>query len=300
MKNQHFGIEIEMTGLTREAAANVIAKYFGTHARYVGGCYKEYHVADAAGRTWKVVYDSSIRAEKKVSGGTATAGDDHKVEMVSPKCNYADINDIQELVRLIRKAGGIVNSSCGIHVHVDAANHNAKSLRNLVNIMASKDELIYKALEVDSARESRFCKKVDGRLVAALKAKKPATMDAVKNIWYAPYGGDGSYQHYHSSRYHGLNLHSVFQKGTVEFRLFNSTLHAGKIKAYIQFCLAVSHQAIAQKSASATPTVTYNPAYTFRCWLLRLGMIGDEFKTARLHLMAKMEGNSAWRNANHR
>ena len=37
--------------------------------------------------------------------------------------------------------------------------------------------------------------------------------------------------HYNSSRYHGSNIHATFTKGTVEFRLFNGTLHAGEIKA---------------------------------------------------------------------
>lgn len=42
-----------------------------------------------------------------------------------------------------------------------------------------------------------------------------------------------------NSRYHGLNLHSVFSKGTIEFRMFNSTLHAGEVKSYIQLCLLI-------------------------------------------------------------
>ena len=33
-------------------------------------------------------------------------------------------------------------------------------------------------------------------------------------------------------------------KGTIEFRLFNSTLHAGEVKSAIQLCLAISHQAL--------------------------------------------------------
>ena len=37
MKTQTFGIEIELTGITREAAARVIAEYFGTSSYYVGG-----------------------------------------------------------------------------------------------------------------------------------------------------------------------------------------------------------------------------------------------------------------------
>ncbi len=98
-----------------------------------------------------------------------------------------------------------------------------------------------------------------------------------------------------STRYHALNLHSVFNKGTVEFRLFNSTLHAGEVKSYIQLCLAISHQALIQKSASHTRTQSSNEKYTFRTWLLRLGLIGDEFKTARTHLLKNLDGNIAWK-----
>ena len=92
-----------------------------------------------------------------------------------------------------------------------------------------------------------------------------------------------------------LNLHSVFNKGTIEFRLFNSTLHAGEVKAYIQLCLAISHQALVQKSARKTKTQSDNEKYTFRTWLLRLGLIGDEFKTARQHLLKNLDGNIAWK-----
>ena len=91
-------------------------------------------------------------------------------------------------------------------------------------------------------------------------------------------------------------LQRVFSKGTIEFRLFNSTVeHAGKIKADIQLCLAVCAQALTQRAASHTKTQTTNPAYTFRTWLLRMGMIGDEFATARKHLLENLEGNLAWR-----
>ena len=84
-------------------------------------------------------------------------------------------------------------------------------------------------------------------------------------------------------------------KGTIEFRMFNSTLHAGEVKSYIQLCLAISHQALVQQRAMRTRTHSENEKYTFRTWLLRLGLIGDEFKTARQHLLKNLEGNIAWK-----
>ena len=295
MRTQRFGIEIEMTGVTREKAAEAIAEYFGTESFYIGTYYKTYGAKDRQGRTWKATYDSSIIAQKKSGGRTVRAADEYKCEVVSPILTYEDMADLQEIIRQLRHKGAFVNSQCGIHIHVDASLYTPQTLRNLVNIIASKEDILYKALRIDPAR-MRWCQKTNERLIEAINRKKPQTMEALKDIWYAG-STRGRDEHYNDTRYHGLNLHSTFTKGTVEFRLFNSTTHAGEIKAYIQFCLAVSHQALTQKKASARKTVTDNEKYAFRCWMLRLGLSGDEFKTCRLHFLKHLEGNSAWRNA---
>ncbi len=293
MKNQNFGIEIELTGITRKEAATVMASYFGNRGvSNEGGSYDTYCAFDQQGRKWKAMSDASIRKETK--DGLATQDRAYSCEIVSPICQYADIETVQEIVRLLRKAGARVNSSCGIHVHIDAALHTAQSLRNLANIFASREDMLVHALGIESARMG-YCKKADTEFMKRLNAAKPATRTQLQDIWYN--GTDESRIHYSNSRYRMLNYHAVFSKGTVEFRCFNSTTHAGEIKAYIQFCLAGSHQALTQRSATYKPVVTDNEKYTFRCWLLRLGLIGDEFKTARLHLMKRLEGNSAWRQA---
>ena len=92
-----------------------------------------------------------------------------------------------------------------------------------------------------------------------------------------------------------MNLHSVFYRGTVEWRCFNSTLHAGEVKAYVNLCLAISAQAIMQRSTVMRKTHSENELFTFRVWLVRLGLNGDEFKTTRDHLLKHLEGDRAWR-----
>ena len=186
-----------------------------------------------------------------------------------------------------------MNRSCGIHIHVDAAPHSVKTLRNLVNIMVSKEDLLYKALAVDVAREDHYCQKTDLSFLEELNRKKPKSIEIFEEMWY--HGDSRSYDHYDETRYHALNLHSVFSKGTIEFRLFNGTMHAGKVKTYIQLSLAISHQALVQKGASHSRTKSTNEKYTFRTWLLRLGMIGEEFQTARKFLLENLEGNIAWK-----
>ena len=293
MKEQRFGVEVEMTGITRKEAAEIAASHFGTVSHYDGTFYATYSALDEQNRKWKFTYDSSITAQRKVGRTITAASDEYKTEMVTPICRYEDIETIQELVRKLRVAGAIVNNKCGIHIHIDASPYNAGTLRNITNIMASKEDLIYKAMQVEVARERQYCRKVEQSFLDEINRKKPHTLDEVSRIWYN--GRDGRSEHYHDSRYHCLNLHSVFQKGTIEFRLFNSTTHAGKIKAYIQLCLAISAQALNQRCASRQKTKSSNEKYTFRTWLLRLGLIGDEYKTARLHLLEHLDGCIAWK-----
>ena len=293
LKEQRFGIEIEMTGITREAAAETAAEYFGTRSRYIGTYYDAYAALDPEGRQWKFMSDGSIDAQKRVGGKKISADREYQTEMVSPICRYEDIVSIQEIVRKLKERGAFVNKTCGIHVHIDASPFDARTLRNITNIMASKEDLIYKALQVSVSREHSYCQKVEQRFLEELNRKKPKTLNGVERIWY---GGDSRRDtHYDDSRYHCLNLHSVFQKGTVEFRLFNGTLHAGKIKAYIQFSLAIGAQALNQSCASRRKTQTTNEKYTFRTWLLRLGLNGEEFATARYHLLKELPGCIAWR-----
>jgi hypothetical protein len=296
MKSLTFGIEIELTGLTREKAAKTVAAYFGTKAVYTYGAYDAWEVRDTICRTWKIVNDSSLNPQRKEGRNRISADLTYRVEVVSPVCKYEDIETIQEIVRALRKAGAFENESCGIHIHIGKQQFTARTLRNLANIMASKEDLIYKAMKVGATREARYCKKVDKKFLDKLNKKKPDTLSKFADIWYEEYYSENRYKHYHRSRYHGLNLHSFFNGNTVEFRIFNSTTHAGKIKAYIQFCMAVSHQALTQKSASSRKTESTNEKYTFRTWLLRLGLIGEEFETARHHLLAELEGDSAFRN----
>lgn len=278
-----------MTGITRTVAAKTIAGYLNSRAVHVGGTYDSYTIEDPQGRKWKVVSDASIQCEAR---GDRSASRLYSVEVVSPICKYGDIETVQEIVRQLRHAGAKVNPSCGIHIHVDARNHSPQTLRNVVNIMASKEDLLYKALKVKVSREN-YCQKADTSFLDRLNNDRPKTMERFEELWYN--GNSRRGVHYDHSRYRALNLHSVFSKGTIEFRLFNSTLHAGEIKSYIQLCLAISHQGLIQRTASRSRTHSENEKYTFRTWLLRLGMIGEEFKTARQHLLKNLEGNIAWK-----
>ena len=299
MKKQTIGVEVEMNSITREKAARLAAEFFGTRryentAAHNGYC--TWSVWDADGREWKFQKDVSIAGP-----------DSEKCEMVTPILTYADMETLQELVRRLRKAGAKSDATrgCGVHIHIGLGEHNPQTLRNLANIMASHENLLADALKLDAGRIHHYCRTVDPGFLTKLNAEKPKTMAELADIWYSGNNADcGRSQHYNASRYHMLNLHATFTKGTVEFRLFQfdapsdgrqNGLHAGQLKSYIQLCLALSQMAKLVKTASPKPQQVENPKYAMRTWLLRLGFIGDEFATARDILTRNLNGDAAFR-----
>lgn len=281
MKNQTFGIEIETTGLSRETVSNIIANYFGTTNAYAGGTYDTWTAKDNNGRTWKCMNDSSIC---RTGNGVC--------ELVSPILTYDDMEDLQEIVRRVRRAGAKSDAQyqCGIHVHIGQGEHTIATLKNLVNLMAANQDVIYKALQI--GQRERWCQKLESVLVDKFNAKNLNTMRKGEIAWYgSEYAADnGKRQHYNSTRYHGLNLHSVFSKGTIEFRLFNGTLHAGKIRAYVCFCLAMSNMALTKKSIRRSHKNRFNDKYNMYLLIHHAGLKGEEFKNVREHLIGALEG----------
>lgn len=295
MFTKKFGIEVEFTGITRKKAAETAARYLNATVTLEDDYYDTHRVTAPDGRVWKFMYDGSLDCQRQEGGRIISTNSKHSVEMVSPVLLYHDdIDTVQGLARRLRKAGGFTNPSCGIHIHLDGSDHNARSIHNLINLIASRNDLFYKALQIAPAR-MRYCKKMDAYLVERLNQQKPRTLEEIENIWYEGYSGSRN-GHYHASRYHFLNLHSFFHGNhTVELRGFNGTLHAGKIRAYIVFALAINHQALTQKNASYKKVQSENERFAMRTYLNRIGFIGDEFKSCREHLYQHLDGNAAWR-----
>ena len=299
MKEQTLGVEIEMNNITRKAAAKLAADFFGTN-RYEDTAFRNGYYTwsawDAQGREWKFQRDVSI-----------SGPDSEKCEMVTPILHYEDIETLQELIRRLRKAGAKSDYTrgCGVHIHIGAAGHTPQSLRNLANLMASHETLIAEAIKVDSSRMNRYCRTVNPNFLQQLNKKKPTTMAQLADIWYGAQGCDyGRTHHYNDSRYHMLNLHATFTKGTIEFRLFQfdkpaggkqNGLHAGKLKSYIQLCLAMSQMAKDLRSASPKEQQKENKKFAMRTWLMRMGFIGSEFETARETLTENLSGDNAFR-----
>lgn len=82
---------------------------------------------------------------------------------------------------------------------------------------------------------------------------------------------------------------------TLRFPWFPFDSSADEVKAYTHFITAICEMAKTQVRITATAKEVENEKYTFRCFLLRLGFIGSEYKKVRKILLSKLTGSSAFK-----
>ena len=98
MFTNHFGIEIEFTGITRCQAAKAAAKYLGGTISKLGDYYDTYQITARDGRVWKFMYDGSLTCQHRSEGCIVDASRKYSVELVSPVLLYReDIDTLQGL-----------------------------------------------------------------------------------------------------------------------------------------------------------------------------------------------------------
>jgi Putative amidoligase enzyme len=288
-----YGVEIETFGASKVRCAEAIRTVVGGTVDHGYG-YGGVKCVDREGRDWKVVSDGSIN----------TQGTGHGAEIVTPPLRYtADMIDLQEVVRALRACGAKVNSSCGIHVHVGLTSmgrtekEQTRAVKNLANIVHKHQRHINVAVGVSSSRESVWAKPLPTEFVNGIR--RANTLDKILAHYYDKCGRDTysrnmqSYRyagqsHYCDARYSGLNLHNLcYRSGnarTVEFRLFDATLHAGKVRAYVTFCLAMAARAAnVSRTSYAVQGDGDSALGREQCrWFLKtLGLVGERFDTVR-------------------
>ena len=82
---------------------------------------------------------------------------------------------------------------------------------------------------------------------------------------------------------------------TIKFAWFHGKIAEDTVRAYTDFISKLCEMAQKQKRAVAKEKPTENEKYAFRCFLLRLGMIGDDYKASRRILLQNLTGSSAFK-----
>ena len=222
----------------------------------------------ARGHRWECVYDGSVNSNNG-----------RHAEIRTPVYNYRDIPELQEVVRSVRGAGSEVNRSCGIHIHVDGNNfhRNPRGVRNLAMLVYHYEPLFEQAFNRNDRWNTGYCGRMNTTFYQRLRdlQSNTLTLNQVTNIT----SGSGR---------NGLNLGALTYdyRNTIEYRWFYSTLHAGKVKALVQFALALTAYSLSIRNPTGSRMEgTHRPRERWERFIRRIGLVGNEFRTARQHLL---------------
>ncbi len=163
-----------------------------------------------------------------------------------------------------------------VEIAVPIEEHTGLTLRNLVNMVYSKQEHIKKAFGMETDILSKeFVEAVNGNGVKTLEHFR----DAVIKIG--------------AEKCPGIDFD--FDGNRIIFKLGIRSEESKKVEAGTTLVSLLSKSAKEQKHAAFKPSANDNMKFTMRVWLIRLGFIGSEYKSARQTLLKSLEGNSAFR-----
>lgn len=164
----------------------------------------------------------------------------------------------------------------GFEVGIPIEGHTGVTVRNLINMIYSKQSLIKKAFEVEEDI-------VDSGFVESINKADLQSLEDFKTAVYE-YGASGC-----------LGIEFDFIGSTITFKFAKNLQQPEKLEAYTQFVSLLNKSAKEQKYALPKPTNTDNEKFTMRTWLIRLGFVGSEYKKSREILLKNLEGNGAFR-----
>ena len=250
---KHLGVEIELTGIKRIELVRALENLFHTTAKEVKSKTTDdgyiYHkIMDTKGNYWSVVRCRSITPQKYVHtekdyfkiADLPHETKDYMVELVSPVLTVDTLPTLFTVVSVIKSLGGLVNESCGIHVHIDKMEYG--DCVDLYKRWVFEQSNIFDSFGVKENRRARYCKLYDSNL----QTPDFENIDQFLSwLWleYRDLNVDFSKSLVDSRSlcYYGLNFHSLLTHGTIEYRIFNSTLDNVEIAKILKWVLDFSY-----------------------------------------------------------
>lgn len=164
----------------------------------------------------------------------------------------------------------------GFEVKLNFEEHTADSLKNIINMLYSKQRLIMMAFETEEAfMDDGFAEDLNKPEIKDLEGLKEALEELEIN------------------RCPGFQID--FDEKAFTFKLHSSNLNPERIKAFQDLCVLIANYGRTLSRASYKQAQDDNPKYALRTWLIRIGMNGPEYKETRKTLLKHLEGSGAFR-----
>lgn len=198
--NRNFGIEIEAYNCSKQKLAQELTAV-GIKVRVEG-----YNHTDST-EHWKLVTDSSLTGNQSF-------------ELVSPILHGEEgLKDLEKVCWVLELCNVKVDNSCGLHIHMDAADFTINTWKNLA-LGYKRLEKVIDAFMPSSRRNNRFCQGFE--TITEQDIKNAVTICDLRRA----FGND---------RYHKVNLEAYARHRTVEFRQHGGTTNFVKMSSWIHF-----------------------------------------------------------------
>lgn len=180
----------------------------------------------------------------------------------APASGKAFVTQVREIGEAMRRGGAVATKACGLHVHADARDFSYYDLRRLIMLYAHIEPALF-AIVPKSRRESTYCAPCGSLYLKGLKHSR-LPKDSKKVIIGNVYGGNEKPDRsskWGAQRYHAMNLHSWFFRGTVELRLPSGTARQEKIIGWGILWASVLDVALRKTEAEIEATVGSTSPY---------------------------------------
>jgi hypothetical protein len=205
INNIRFGIEIEVEFPEVKNSCSLIEKH-----RIIKG--------------WTIAHDGSLD-----NGAEYKPLDYNKLHF-----NTDAIDQIKEIIGIIKAHKGNIRPSCGLHIHIDMKKFTDREIAKIIRYFFDKQSSIYERFKVLKSRELDDAKKIPGDaidILCPLLIRKYKNEERIDNEYFL-------------DRDFGLNIDSLKEHNSLEFRLFNGTIQVRKIRSYIKWCIEFCLKAI--------------------------------------------------------
>ena len=198
--SRNFGVEIEAYNCSKQKLAQELTAV-GINVRVEG-----YNHTDST-EHWKLVADGSLTGNESF-------------ELVSPILHGEEgLKDLEKVCWVLELCNVKVNESCGLHIHMDAADFTINTWKNLA-LGYKRLEKVIDAFMPTSRRNNRFCEGFAD--ITEHNIKNAVTICDLRRA----FGND---------RYHKVNLEAYARHRTVEFRQHGGTTNFVKMSSWIHF-----------------------------------------------------------------
>lgn len=225
---RQFGVEAEFYNITPQRAIEALAEV-GINASFEG-------YTHAVTSNWKIVTDGSVT-------GTNT-GRGTGLELVSPILKGEEgLVELEKALNALDAAGAKVNTTCGLHVHIDTNGMTPTQRKNFFNSYVRNQDLMDRLVSRSRRNNQNYTMRYDAR-----------NIDAYADSAATGRGGN--------NRYFTVNTCSLPKYGTLEFRQHQGTLNGKKAVAWVQMLLAIAKTA-SDSTLEAEGLMTYTTVTEF-------------------------------------